>query len=62
MKEGKSMSKPAGVIAKTKDNSRKKYQEQDEWTQAKKIGRPAQQWNSATNTWSKIMEPKKVTA
>jgi len=56
------MSKPAGVIAKTKDNSRKKYQEQDEWTQAKKIGRPAQQWNSATNTWSKIMEPKKVTA
>jgi hypothetical protein len=36
--------RPAGVIAKTKDNSKKKYREHDEWLVAKKIGRIKQVW------------------
>lgn len=36
------MTKPAGVVSKTKDNSRKKHREHAEWMAAKKIGRPKQ--------------------
>jgi hypothetical protein len=36
------MSKPAGVITKTKDNSKKKPHERELWMQGKKIGRPKQ--------------------
>jgi len=49
------MAKPIGVIAKTKDNSRKKYREHAEWLEGKKIGRPAQQWNERTRQWEKIV-------
>jgi hypothetical protein len=55
------MARPVGVTQKTKDNSRKKFREHDEWMEAKKLGRPAQQFNAETNTWAKIMLPKKVT-
>jgi hypothetical protein len=36
--------KPAGLVTKTKDNSRKKHRENAEWIKGKKIGRPKQQW------------------
>jgi len=36
------MSKPAGVLAKTKDNSKKKPYEHEQWMKGKKIGRPRQ--------------------
>lgn len=55
------MAMPAGVQRKTKDNSRKKFREHEEWSKGKKIGRPAQQFNAETNSFSKVMEPKKVT-
>ena len=55
------MSMPAGVSKKTKDNSRKKYREHQEWLLGKKLGRPHQQFNAETKMWSKIMEPRKVT-
>lgn len=38
------MTAPAGIIRKTKDNSRKKYREAKEWAEGKKIGRPKQVW------------------
>jgi hypothetical protein len=55
------MARPAGVTAKTKDNSKKLHRNREEWQKAKKLGRPAQQFNAETNSFSKIMEPKKVT-
>jgi hypothetical protein len=56
------MARPVGVVAKTKDNSRKKHREHEEWQKGKRIGRPAQQYNAETKTWGKIAEPKKVNA
>jgi hypothetical protein len=56
----KTMARPAGLATKTKDNSRKKFREHDEWMEGKRIGRPAQQFNAELNTWAKIMLPKKV--
>lgn len=38
------MAKPAGVTAKTKDNSRKKHRENEEFQKGKKLGRPKQLW------------------
>jgi hypothetical protein len=38
------MTKPAGVVAKTKDNSRKKYREREDWLKGKKVGRVKQVW------------------
>lgn len=55
------MAKPAGVVTKTKDNSKKHPHEHDEWMRGKKLNRPAQQFNAETKTWGKIMEPRKVT-
>ena len=54
------MAKPDGMATKTKDNSKKKFREREEWLIAKKLGRPAQQFNAELNTWAKIMLPKKV--
>jgi hypothetical protein len=54
------MAKPAGVSVKTKDNSRKKYQEHEAWMKRKKLNRPYQQYDMQTHTWGKIMEPVKV--
>ena len=55
------MSMPAGVQRKTKDNSKKNYRSRAEWMEGKKLGRPQQQFNPVAKTWSKIMEPRKVT-
>lgn len=55
------MARPIGVTAKTKDNSKKHPRMHEEWMKGKRIGRPAQQFNEKTNTFSKIMEPRKVT-
>jgi hypothetical protein len=39
------MARPLEVVSsKTKDNSRKKYNEHRDWTAGKKIGRPKQTW------------------
>ena len=38
------MSKPVGVITKTKDNSRKLHANREEWMVAKKLGREKQTW------------------
>jgi hypothetical protein len=38
------MARPVGVTQKTKDNSRKKFREHDEWMEAKKLGRRKQVW------------------
>ena len=38
------MSKPVGVITKTKDNSRKLHANREQWMLGKKLGRPLQQW------------------
>jgi hypothetical protein len=54
------MTMPAGITRKTKNNSNKKFREHDEWMKGKKLGRPAQQFNAETNTWAKVMEPRKV--
>ena len=43
------MARPVGVTVKTKDNSRKKFREREQWLIAKKLGRPAQQFNAETN-------------
>jgi hypothetical protein len=55
------MAKPVGLATKTKDNSRKKFRENEEWRKGKKLGRPAQQFNAETGQWGKILLPKKVT-
>ena len=46
---------------KRKDNSRKHPRAYEEWQKHKRTGRPAQQFNVVTNSFSKIMEPRKVT-
>lgn len=38
------MSKPEGILKKTKDNSRKKYNEAKDFAEGKRLGRPKQQW------------------
>lgn len=38
------MTKPVGVVTKTKDNSRKKHRENEEFQKGKKLGRPKQVW------------------
>ena len=38
------MSKPEGITKRTKDNSRKKSYEREQWMKGKKIGRPKQVW------------------
>jgi hypothetical protein len=48
------MAMPAGIQRKTKDNSKKKYREHAEWEQGKRLGRPKQQFNPETKTWSKV--------
>jgi hypothetical protein len=55
------MAMPMGIVKKTKNNDNKLYREHAEWLVGKKIGRPHQQFNAETNTWGKIMPPKKVT-
>ena len=55
------MAMPVGVVKKTKNNDNKNYRSRAEWMEGKKLGRPQQQFNSETKTWSKIMEPRKVT-
>lgn len=42
------MSKPEGIIKKTKDNSRKKHREAKEWDERKRLGRPKQVWVGST--------------
>ena len=54
------MTMPAGITRKTKNNSNKKFRENEDWSKGKKLGRPAQQFNSQSNTWSKVLEPRKV--
>jgi hypothetical protein len=56
------MAMPAGIVKKTKDNSRKLYRNRAAWMIAKKANRPYQQFNEETKEWSKIMLPTKVTA
>lgn len=38
------MARPVGVAIKTKDNSRKKHRENEEFQKGKKLGRPKQVW------------------
>jgi hypothetical protein len=52
--------KPAGVVSKSKNNDNKHPHQREDWMKGKKIGRPAQQFNAETNTWGKVMEPRKV--
>ena len=54
------MAMPAGVQRKSKNNDNKHPRVHDEWMKGKKLGRPAQQYNADTNTWAKIMLPRKV--
>lgn len=54
------MARPAGLTTKLKNNDNKHPRIHDEWMEAKKLGRPAQQFNAELNTWAKIMLPKKV--
>jgi hypothetical protein len=54
-KEKNNMAMPAGIQKKTKDNSKKKYREHDEWMEGKKLGRPKQVFNTETKTWSKVV-------
>jgi hypothetical protein len=54
-KEKNNMAMPAGIQKKTKDNSKKKYREHDEWMEGKKLGRPKQVFNPETKTWSKVV-------
>lgn len=42
------MAKPVGT-GKTKDNSRKKPAEREDWMAGKKVGRPKQIWVEDTN-------------
>jgi hypothetical protein len=46
------MTRPAGVTAKTKDNSKKKFREREEWQKGKKIGRPKQKY--VDGRWEKV--------
>ena len=52
------MAKPVGVVTKTKDNSRKKFREHEDWMKGKKLGRPKQVWiidNAAGDGhWEKV--------
>jgi hypothetical protein len=48
------MTMPAGIVKKTKDNSRKKWREHQEWQKGKRLGRPKQVFDEATKTWSKV--------
>ena len=54
------MARPAGLTTKLKNNDKKHPRIHDEWQKAKRLGRPAQQFNAELNTWAKIMLPKKV--
>ena len=36
------MTAPAGILRKTKDNSKRRYREHDEWMLGKRLGRPRQ--------------------
>jgi hypothetical protein len=48
------MAMPAGIQRKTKDNSKKKFREHEEWVKGKRIGRPKQVFNAETKTWEKV--------
>jgi hypothetical protein len=48
------MAMPVGITRKTKDNSRKKYRENQEWQAGKKIVRTKQVFNPETKTWRKV--------
>jgi hypothetical protein len=50
----KTMSMPAGVVKKTKNNDNKKYRENAEWQTGKKLGRKKQKFNAETNSWEKV--------
>lgn len=54
--------KPAGLQTKLKNNAKKNFRAREEWQAGKKLGRPAQQFNVQSNTWSKVLEPRKVNA
>ena len=49
----KTMSMPAGVVKKTKNNDNKKYRENAEWQTGKKLGRKKQVFDATSKTWSK---------
>lgn len=38
------MAKAAGILTNRKDNSKKKYRENEDWQAGKKIGRKKQTW------------------
>lgn len=48
------MARPDGIQRKTKDNSRKKPYEREQWQKQKRSNRPKQQFDPSTKTWSKI--------
>jgi hypothetical protein len=48
------MTMPAGIVKKTKDNSKKKWRERKAWMVAKKIGRTKQQWSPNGGYWEKV--------
>jgi hypothetical protein len=52
--------RPAGLQAKLKNNDHKHEHIHDEWQKAKKLGRPAQQFNAITKQWGKVMLPRKA--
>ena len=56
------MAKPVGLQTKLKNNDKKHPRIHDEWMEAKRLGRIPQQFNAETNTWGKVMEPRKVIA
>ena len=47
------MARPVGLTLKRKNNDNKKYRENAGWQTGKKLGRPKQQFNAETKTWTK---------
>jgi len=50
------MSKPEGILKKTKDNSHKKYNEAKDFAEGKRLGRPKQVFDPVTKLWTKITD------
>lgn len=52
------MAKPAGLLSKLKDNSKKLYRNHEEWMAGKKLGRPKQVWvqfgDNPKGHWEKV--------
>lgn len=55
------MAMPVGIQRKTKDNSKKKFREHDEWMQGKKIGRPKQVFVDTRSVFGSTEEIEKLT-